>query len=40
MMRMTKHPSDDEPVIRIEGLVNSFGDFNVHDGLDLTVRRG
>ena len=39
-MRISKHPEDDEPVIRIEGLVNSFGDFTVHEGLDLTVRRG
>jgi phospholipid/cholesterol/gamma-HCH transport system ATP-binding protein len=30
----------DEPPIVIEGLVNRFGDFAVHDGLDLTVRRG
>ena len=29
-----------EPPIVIEGLVNQFGDFKVHDGLDLTVRRG
>ena len=30
----------DEPPIVIEGLVNRFGDFAVHDGLDLTVQRG
>jgi phospholipid/cholesterol/gamma-HCH transport system ATP-binding protein len=30
----------DDPPIVIEGLVNRFGDFTVHDGLDLTVRRG
>jgi len=29
-----------EPPIVIEGLVNKFGDFAVHDGLDLTVERG
>jgi phospholipid/cholesterol/gamma-HCH transport system ATP-binding protein len=29
-----------EPPIVIEGLVNRFGDDVVHDGLDLTVRRG
>lgn len=27
-------------VIRVRGLVNSFGDNVVHDGLDLDVRRG
>lgn len=31
--------SDDAPVIKVEGLVNKFGDFAVHDGLDLEVRR-
>ena len=30
----------DEPPIVIEGLVNQFGTARVHDGLDLTVRRG
>ena len=30
----------DEPPILIRGLVNRFGDFAVHDGLDLEVRRG
>ena len=30
----------DEPPIVVEGLVNRFGDFTVHDGLDLTVQRG
>jgi phospholipid/cholesterol/gamma-HCH transport system ATP-binding protein len=39
-MRITEHSDDDNPVIVIEGLVNRFGDFAVHDGLDLTVRRG
>jgi phospholipid/cholesterol/gamma-HCH transport system ATP-binding protein len=29
-----------EPPIVVEGLVNRFGDFTVHDGLDLTVERG
>jgi len=34
-------PADDaEPIIRIRGLVNKFGDHIVHDGLDLDVRRG
>ncbi len=30
----------DEPPIVVEGLVNRFGDFTVHEGLDLTVQRG
>ncbi|MEM7780098.1 MAG: ATP-binding cassette domain-containing protein [Pseudomonadota bacterium] len=39
------HPDDHErfaeaPPIVIEGLVNRFGDFAVHDGLDLEVNRG
>lgn len=29
-----------EPVIKVRGLVNEFGDYRVHDGLDLTVERG
>lgn len=33
-------PADDTAPIVIEGLVNRFGDFTVHDGLDLTVRGG
>jgi phospholipid/cholesterol/gamma-HCH transport system ATP-binding protein len=37
---MNQHPDDDAPVIKVEGLVNRFGDFAVHDGLDLSVRRG
>ncbi|WDA41617.1 ABC transporter ATP-binding protein [Erythrobacter sp. BLCC-B19] len=39
-MRVFDHPDDDTPPIVIEGLVNRFGDIAVHDGLDLTVRRG
>ena len=39
-MRINAHPDDDSPAIVVEGLVNRFGDFTVHDGLDLTVRRG
>lgn len=31
---------EEPPVIKVEGLVNKFGDFAVHDGLDLEVRRG
>lgn len=30
----------EEPPIVVSGLVNRFGDFAVHDGLDLSVRRG
>lgn len=29
-----------EPVIRVRGLRNQFGDAVIHDGLDLDVRRG
>lgn len=31
--------SDESPIV-VEGLVNRFDDFTVHDGLDLEVRRG
>ncbi|VVT15230.1 ABC transporter ATP-binding protein [Sphingomonas sp. EC-HK361] len=31
---------DQDPVIRVRGLKNSFGDQVVHEGLDLDVRRG
>jgi len=31
---------EEAPIIKVEGLVNKFGDFAVHDGLDLEVRRG
>lgn len=37
---MNEHPDDTSPAIVVEGLVNKFGDFAVHEGLDLTVRRG
>ncbi len=30
----------DEPVIRVSGLKNSFGEQIVHEGLDIEVRRG
>ncbi|WP_027444050.1 ABC transporter ATP-binding protein [Erythrobacter cryptus] len=39
-MRVAARPEDEAPPIVIEGLVNRFGDFTVHEGLDLTVRRG
>ncbi len=32
--------SSAEPVIEVHGLVNRFADVVVHDGVDLTVRRG
>ena len=31
---------DDEPIVRVRGLVNRFGSQVVHEGLDLDVRRG
>ena len=33
-------PRDGEPIVRVRGLVNRFGEQVVHDGLDLDVRRG
>jgi phospholipid/cholesterol/gamma-HCH transport system ATP-binding protein len=33
-------PADDEPIIRVRGLKNGFGEQIVHEGLDLDVRRG
>jgi phospholipid/cholesterol/gamma-HCH transport system ATP-binding protein len=33
-------PQTDVPPIQVEGLVSSFDDNIVHDGLDLTVNRG
>ncbi len=30
----------DQPLIRVRGLVNRFGDQVVHDGVDLDVKRG
>ena len=39
-MKVNAHPDDGQPVIVVEGLVNTFGEHAVHDGLDLTVRRG
>jgi phospholipid/cholesterol/gamma-HCH transport system ATP-binding protein len=32
--------SSDEPIVRVRGLRNAFGDAVIHDGLDLDVRRG
>jgi len=34
------HRPADEPVIRVRGLVNRFGDTAVHEDLDLDVRAG
>jgi len=31
---------EDAPPIEVKGLVSAFGDRIIHDGLDLTVRRG
>jgi phospholipid/cholesterol/gamma-HCH transport system ATP-binding protein len=31
---------DEEPIIEVKGLRNSFGEQPVHEALDLTVRRG
>ncbi|MFN9499188.1 MAG: ATP-binding cassette domain-containing protein, partial [Erythrobacteraceae bacterium] len=39
-MRITDHPDHDRPPIVVEGLANRFGNFAVHEGLDLTVNRG
>ncbi|MHB8284859.1 MAG: ABC transporter ATP-binding protein [Caulobacteraceae bacterium] len=33
-------PNDGAPVIEVKGLKSNFGDNIVHDGLDLTVRKG
>ena len=35
---MPDHPG--EPIIRVRGLVNRFGEETIHDGLDLDVLRG
>ena len=39
-MRVNNHPAEEPPPIVVEGLANRFGDFVVHEGLDLTVERG
>ncbi len=31
---------DDEPIVRVRGLRNAFGEAVIHDNLDLDVRRG
>lgn len=33
-------PSDEDVIIRVEGLNNSFGSQTIHDNLDLKLRRG
>jgi phospholipid/cholesterol/gamma-HCH transport system ATP-binding protein len=40
MAPATRPGHDDEPIIAVHGLRNSFGDQTVHEGLDLEVRRG
>lgn len=37
---MMRGGDSDEPVIVVRGLRNGFGDQIVHDGIDLSVRRG
>ena len=37
---MSAAPDRTEPVIRIRGLVNAFGDNIIHDHIDLDVERG
>ena len=37
---MTSEEGTEEPIIEVKGLVNRFGEQLVHDGIDLTVRRG
>ncbi|HWL68569.1 MAG TPA: ATP-binding cassette domain-containing protein [Geminicoccus sp.] len=32
--------ADPDPIIEVRGLVTRFGERTIHDGLDLTVRRG
>lgn len=39
-MQVNQQPDDEQPAIVVQGLVNTFGEHAVHDGLDLTVRRG
>ena len=39
-MNAAEHTADEAPPIVVRDLVNRFGDFAVHDGLDLTIRRG
>ena len=37
---LSKRARNDDPIIRVRGLRNAFGDAVIHDGLDLDVRRG
>jgi phospholipid/cholesterol/gamma-HCH transport system ATP-binding protein len=37
---MAVRPINDEPIVRVKGLRNAFGEAVIHDGLDLDVRRG
>ena len=38
--QLTAELDDSAPPIQVKGLVSAFGDTVIHDGLDLTVRRG
>jgi len=41
MNNLSRQPEgDNPPIISVRGLTNSFGDFVVHENLDLDVRRG
>ncbi len=37
---MSPPPAADQPILRLSGIRNAFGDVVIHDGLDLEVRRG
>ena len=37
---MSERMNEREKVIEVRGLINQFGDYRVHDGLDLDVYRG
>ena len=39
MLDRVKQPEGEPPIV-VEGLKNQFGDFVVHEGLDLTVKSG
>ncbi len=39
-LAITDKTDDPDGVIRVRGLINRFGEQTVHDGLDLSVRKG
>jgi len=39
-MEMTTNPKNNEPIITVRGLRNTFGEQVIHENLDLDVRRG